>query len=107
MLKYYLGLASLLILDRFLKIFFLKTLSAEDGVFALYINKNIAFSLPVPVQVLYPLLFLVFQAMLFVWNRELKTEKDKMINDYPIYSVSEMKDKEINEAKLKDIMKRM
>lgn len=75
MFKYYLGLASLLILDRFLKIFFLKTLSAEDGVFALYINKNIAFSLPVPVQVLYPLLFLVFLALLFVWYRELKSEK--------------------------------
>ena len=75
MFKYYLGLASLLILDRFLKIFFLKTLSTEDGVFALYINKNIAFSLPVPVQVLYPLLFLVVLALLFVWYRDLRSEK--------------------------------
>jgi signal peptidase II len=75
MLKYYLGLASLLILDRFLKIFFLKTLSAEDGVFALYINKNIAFSLPIPAPVLYPLLFLVFLALLFVWYRDLFHEK--------------------------------
>lgn len=75
MLKYYLGLASLLILDRFLKIFFLKTLSTQDGVFALYINKNIAFSLPVPAPVLYPVLFLIFLSLLFVWYRDLRSKK--------------------------------
>jgi signal peptidase II len=75
MVKYYLGLLSLIILDRFLKIFFLKTLSVDGSVFALYINKNIAFSLPVPALVLYPMLFLVFLALVFVWYRDLVTEK--------------------------------
>lgn len=75
MLKYYLGLLSLIILDRFLKIFFLKTLSGGDGVFSLYLNKNIAFSLPVPTPVLYPVLFLVFLALIFAWYRDLKSEK--------------------------------
>jgi hypothetical protein len=39
--------------------------------------------------------------------REIRAEKDKMINDHQIYSVSDMKDREVNEAKLKDILKRM
>ncbi len=76
MVKYYLGLLSLIILDRFLKIFFLKTLSVDGSVFALYINKNIAFSLPVPTLVLYPMLFLILFILIFVWYRDLKSEKN-------------------------------
>lgn len=75
MTKYYLGLISLIILDRFLKIFFVKTLSLEDGVFALYINKNIAFSLPVSPLILYPILFLVFFILIFLWYRDFGHEK--------------------------------
>jgi lipoprotein signal peptidase len=75
MLKYYLGLLSLIILDRFLKIFFLKTLSGGDGVFSLYLNKNIAFSLPVPALVLYPMLFLILFILIFVWYRDFRSEK--------------------------------
>lgn len=73
--RYYLGLLSLLILDRFLKVFFLKTLSSQDGVFALYINKNIAFSLPVPAPILYPLLFLIFFVLILFWYRDFRAEK--------------------------------
>jgi len=75
MTRYYLGLASLAVLDRFLKIFFLKTLSNQDGVFALYLNKNMAFSLPVPAVILYPMLFMVFFALLFLWYRDLRADK--------------------------------
>lgn len=75
MTRYYLGLVSLAVLDRFLKIFFLKTLSNEDGVFVLYLNKNMAFSLPVPAVILYPILFVVFFALLFLWYRDLRADK--------------------------------
>jgi hypothetical protein len=39
--------------------------------------------------------------------RDLKAEKDKMINDKQIYTVSDMKDREANQAKFKDLMKRV
>lgn len=67
MKKYYLGLIFLLILDRFLKIYFLKTLPVSGSVFALYLNKNIAFSLPVPAIILYPILAIVLFVLLWIW----------------------------------------
>ena len=39
--------------------------------------------------------------------RDLKTIKEKDIGKNSIYSILEMKDKEVNEAKLKDLLKRM
>jgi lipoprotein signal peptidase len=67
MRKYYLGCLSLIILDRFLKIFFVKTLPESGSVFALYINKNIAFSLPLPSIILYPILAIIFFLLVWLW----------------------------------------
>jgi hypothetical protein len=39
--------------------------------------------------------------------RDLKVTKVKSIGDNPIYSVSEIKNREANETKLKDLLKRM
>ena len=39
--------------------------------------------------------------------RDLKTHKVDEINHHPVYSVEEVKNKEANEAKLKDLLGRM
>lgn len=75
MKKYYLGLILLLVLDRCLKIYFLKTLPVQGSVFALYINKNIAFSLPVPAVVLYPVLGVVMFVLFWLWLKAWQTGK--------------------------------
>lgn len=67
MIKYYLGLILLLILDRLLKIYFLKTLPEGSSVFALFINKNMAFSLPLPAIFLYPILAIIMFILLWLW----------------------------------------
>ncbi len=73
MAKYWSSLLILFIVDRLTKIYFIKTSSSgamEGDFFNLYLNSNIAFSLPLPSWLLYPLLFLIL-IVLLIWLKRL------------------------------------
>ena len=65
MKKYYLIFFLLIFIDRFSKVYFIKKLSLGNF-FNLYLNKNIAFSLPIPFYILYPLLLFIIIFLFFI-----------------------------------------
>ena len=65
MKKYYLIFFLLIFIDRFSKVYFIKKLSLGNF-FNLYLNKNIAFSLPMPFYILYPLLLFIIIFLFFI-----------------------------------------
>ncbi len=73
MLFYWLTIFSLFIVDRLTKVYILQKSSlvsnlvesVQDDFFVLYLNKNLAFSLPVSIFILWPLLILILSFLLF------------------------------------------
>lgn len=73
MLFYWLTIFSFFIVDRLTKVYILQKSSlvsnlvesVQDDFFALYLNQNLAFSLPAPSFILWPLLILVLGILLF------------------------------------------
>ena len=73
MIKSFSIIIFLFIVDRFTKIYAVKKpLDNDGGVFDLHINPNIAFSLPLPTMVLYPLLIVVIIIIVYLWLKSLK-----------------------------------
>ncbi|MFA5126839.1 MAG: signal peptidase II [Patescibacteria group bacterium] len=74
---YYLVLFGLFLLDRFTKIYFIKQpleSQALGGFLQLQLNKNIAFSWPLPELVLYPLLIIIIVVIFWFWLDSLQKE---------------------------------
>ena len=75
MTKYFFVIAFLFLLDRLSKtlMFLDPTLSEKTGgFFELFVNKNIAFSLPLNYFILYPLIFLILFFLVWQWQKSFK-----------------------------------
>ena len=84
MYKYCLSLISLFIVDRLTKLYFLKNSSLPGGwgeFFSLYFNPDIAFSIPVSIFIIYPIVILVIVGLIFAWCKKFK---QKHILHWPI-----------------------
>ncbi len=81
---YWLSLISLFVIDRLTKVYIVNRPSSSaigDGFLNFYLNKNLAFSLPVP-NWLIIFLTLVILAVLLVWLKRLIRNKD--IKQWPV-----------------------
>ena len=69
MLKYFFSLIVLFLVDRFFKVLFIlrPSLAQRGGFIDLFINENVAFSLPLNYFILYPLVFLILFFLLWQW----------------------------------------
>jgi len=76
MKKYWLTIIVIFIIDRLTKIYFLKNSSqfTSGGFFNLYLNQDIAFSLPVAVFILLPLIILILIGLIFAWWKYFKKQ---------------------------------
>jgi signal peptidase II len=75
MVKYFLTIIGLFTLDRLSKIYILSQPSLKqsgDGLFALHLNRNIAFSLPLPSFILYPIVGLILIILIYFWLKSFK-----------------------------------
>ncbi len=77
MLKYFTSIVLLFIFDRLTKLYIINNPS-QDGFFSLHINKSIAFSLPLPDLIFYPLIILILITLVSYWLRSFK-QKDIFI----------------------------
>lgn len=78
MVKYWLSLLGLFIVDRLTKIYFIKISSSgamEGDFFNFYLNENISFSLPLPGWLLYPSLIIII-IILLSWLKKLIKENN-------------------------------
>ena len=72
MIKYFTSIVSLFLVDRLTKIYAVKKpLENDGGFFDVHINPNIAFSLPLPTIILYPLLIIVLIIIDYFWLKSL------------------------------------
>lgn len=70
MKRYFFTFLFLFTFDRLSKVYFIKkaAFGSTGGFFDLHINQNIAFSLPVPSVIIYPLFSIIFIFLLFAWH---------------------------------------
>ena len=74
MYRYWLTIFGLFIIDRLTKIYFLSLGSAREGFFNLYLNPDIAFSIPLAIIIVYFLVIIILLALIFVWWKEFKKQ---------------------------------
>lgn len=74
MVRYFLTIFCLFVVDRFTKVYILKNPSPDfgGGFFGLHINTDIAFSLPMTYFILYPIIILILIALVFIWNKAVR-----------------------------------
>ena len=75
MIKYFVSLIILFIIDRSSKIYQVKNPSS-DGFFQLHFNSNIAFSWPLPVWVLYPSIIIILFIIIWLWLIAYRTKSN-------------------------------
>ncbi|MBT6690977.1 signal peptidase II [Candidatus Parcubacteria bacterium] len=72
MIKYFASVIFLFIVDRLAKIYAVKkTLDNDGGFIDLHINPNIAFSIPLPTVILYPLVIIALFILIYFWLKSL------------------------------------
>ncbi|MCB9802952.1 signal peptidase II [Candidatus Nomurabacteria bacterium] len=82
MFKYFLTFFSLFVVDRLTKLYILKKSSLLEGDFLqFYLNRDIAFSIPVLNFILWPLLILILVFLIFWWQ---KTYQKQEIVSWPL-----------------------
>lgn len=72
MIKYWLSIIGLFLVDRLAKIYFINQSPLDytrGDFFNLYLNQDIAFSIPLPGWLLYPLLIIILIALLYFWQK--------------------------------------
>lgn len=74
MLKYFISVLLIFIIDRFTKIYILKNPSPDTwgGFFDLHINKDMAFSLPMTYFLLYPIIVIILILLVWFWKKDYK-----------------------------------
>ncbi|MBT4349372.1 signal peptidase II [bacterium] len=75
MYKYFLSLIGLFIVDRLTKVYFLRNSSLPGGwgeFFSLYFNPDIAFSIPLAIFIIYPLVILIIVGLIVAWWKKFK-----------------------------------
>lgn len=74
MIKYFLSLFILFVLDRFTKVYILKNPSPNfgGGFFDLHLNTELAFSLPITYLILYPVIIIILLFLIYFWYGDFK-----------------------------------